>query len=150
MRMRLSSKVAAAAAALGAGGMLAALAPAGPAVAYYSPPLLLDVQIESPASLIARGAAVDLPVEVTCTADQVWGYVSVTQRVGRDIVQGYASFYLTDCSEPGERHVVRVLAPSGGRAFTQGTAVATAEIQGCTDNWICGRETDTETVSIRR
>jgi hypothetical protein len=42
-----------------------------------------DVQVESPARLVARGAAVDVPLEVTCNATgPVDVFVSVTQKAG--------------------------------------------------------------------
>ncbi len=61
-------KVATAVVAILVGGLLAWFATAGPAVAFFSGGLFLDVQVESPATLLAKGAAVQVPVEVTCNA----------------------------------------------------------------------------------
>ena len=46
--------------------------------------------MESPATLIARGAAVDVPVEITCNATgSVDVFVTVTQRSGSGVAQGF-------------------------------------------------------------
>jgi hypothetical protein len=146
MRARVRTRVAAAVVAIAAGGVLALLAPAGPAVAFISGSLFLDVQAESPATLIARGAAVDVPLEVICTSSDASVAVTVTQRVGSGLAQGTDSVTV-GCSHQGERIVVRVEATAGGEAFTQGTAVASASIRGCEPRF-CGRETDSEIITI--
>ena len=152
MRTRVRSKVAAAALALGAGGMLAALTPAGPAVAVDSPPLVLDVEVDSPASLLARGLAVSLPVEVTCTSspDSTSVSVTISQRVGNQIVRGYG-YFRPDCTGQPEKLFVVAQVYDSGKVFTHGSALATASIWGCTaDWWTCGNDEDTEAISVRR
>jgi hypothetical protein len=54
------------------GGLLALFATSGPAVAFFSGGLFLDVQVDSPARLLARGAAIEVPLEVTCNAVGTW------------------------------------------------------------------------------
>jgi hypothetical protein len=106
--------------ALLAAGTVALLAPAGPAVAFSSGGLFLDVQVESPARLVARGAAVDVPLEVTCNAPEpVEVFVTVTQRVGKGVAagSGFASF---GCTGGGQDVVVRVTANPSGSAFVRG------------------------------
>ena len=46
-------------------GIAAAVVPAAAAVAYNSPPLVLEAEAQSPARLVAQGAAVDVPVETS-------------------------------------------------------------------------------------
>jgi hypothetical protein len=139
----------ASAAAILAGLLVALVSTSGPAVAFFSGGLFLDVQVESPATLVARGAAVDVPLEVTCNATgTVTLYVTVTQRSGSGVASG-SGFTEVACSGSGERVVVRVSASPSGRAFKQGTAVVTAEIFGCRQ-YLCGSETDTETVTLQR
>ena len=58
------------AAALAAGGGFAVFGSASPAVAYSSPPLFLDISIQSPATLVAHGAAVQVPVKLSCSTRQ--------------------------------------------------------------------------------
>jgi hypothetical protein len=151
MSTKLRTKVAAAAVALAAGSVLALFAPSGPAVAFFSGGLFLDVQVESPASLVARGAAVDVPLEVTCNAapNTASVRVTVTQRSGSGVAQGSA-VESVGCTGSGQQIVVRVQA-TGAKAFKQGTAIASAEVFGCTANFsTCGSETDSETITIQR
>jgi len=123
-------------------------APSGPAVAFSSGGLFLDVQVEEPVRLVARGAAVDVPLEITCNASGVVDvFVTVTQRVNNGVASGngFATFA---CTGSGQDVTVRVTADPADKAFIRGTAVIEAEIFGC--RRICGRETDSETVWIVR
>jgi hypothetical protein len=121
----------------------------GSAVAFFSGGLFLDVQVESPATLVARGAAVDVPLEITCNATgSVDVYVQVTQRSGSGVAQGFG-YTSVGCTGSGQRVVVRVSATGSGKSFKQGTAVVEAEVFGCRP-YICGGETDTEVITINR
>ena len=148
MRNRLRAKLATGAVvAILAAASFALFAPSGPAVAFSSGGLFLDVQVES-ATLVSRGAAVDVTLEVTCNSP--FGadvFVSVSQRSGSGIARG-SGFESVGCTGSGEQVVIRAPA-SGGRAFKQGTAVATAEIFGC-NNVTCGSETDSEVIELKK
>jgi hypothetical protein len=148
MRTRLRVKLAVAAlVAILAGASFALFAPAGPAVAFSSGGLFLDVQVQS-ATLVSRGAAVDVTLEVTCNAaGTAFVDVSVTQKSGSGVAQGFGSTQV-GCTGSGEQIVVRVRA-SGAKAFKQGTAVVSAEIFGC-NNVTCGSETDSEVIDIQK
>jgi hypothetical protein len=149
MKTKLRTKVAAALVAILAGALLALFATAGPAVAFFSGGLFLDVQVESPATLVARGAAVDVQLEVTCNAiGTAYVNVSVTQKAGSGVAQGYG-FTEVGCTGSGQQITIRVQATGDGKAFKQGTAVATAQISGC-NNTTCGSETDSETIDITK
>jgi hypothetical protein len=151
MRTKLRTRVATAVVALLLGGQLALIATSGPAVAFFSGGLFLDVQVESPARLVARGAAVDVPLEVTCNAAPGTAFVQVvvTQKAGSGVAQGFGSTQV-GCTGSGQQVTVRVQA-SGGKTFKQGTAVASAEVFGCTANFVtCGSETDSEVIAIQR
>jgi hypothetical protein len=133
------------------GGLLALFATSGPAVAFFSGGLFLDVQVQSPARLVARGAAVDVPLEITCNARPGTAsvQVSVSQKAGSGVAQGFGSTSV-GCTGSGQQVTVRVQA-SGGKTFKQGTAVASADLFGCTANFsTCGNETDSETIQIQR
>jgi hypothetical protein len=120
----------------------------GPAVAFSSGGLFLDVQVESPAHLVSRGAAADVPLEVTCNATgSVEVFVSVTQKAGSGVAQGFG-FASFGCTGSGQQVTVRVQA-SGGKTFKQGTAVASAEVFGC-NNVTCGSETDSEVIDLKK
>jgi hypothetical protein len=130
------------------GGLLALFSTAGPAVGFFSAGLFLDVQVESPARLLARGAAIEVPLEVTCSGTgTVDLFVSVSQRSGSGVAEGGA-FESVPCSGSGEQVTVTVQA-TGGKVFKKGTAVVTAEIFGCNEA-VCGSETDTEVIEIQR
>jgi hypothetical protein len=148
MRIRLRPKLAAAVVAIIAAVVLALFATTGPAVAFFSGGLFLDVQVNSPAHLVARGAAVDVPLEVTCNATgSVDVFVSVSQKAGSGVAQG-SGFTSVGCTGSGEQVTVRVQA-SGGKTFKQGSAVASAEIFGC-NNVTCGSETDSEVIQLQK
>jgi hypothetical protein len=148
MSSRLRPKLAAAVVAIIAAVVLALFATTGPAVAFFSGGLFLDVQVNSPAHLVARGAAVDVPLEVTCNATgSVDVFVSVSQKAGSGVAQG-SGFTSVGCTGSGEQVTVRVQA-SGGKTFKQGSAVASAEIFGC-NNVTCGSETDSEVIQLQK
>ena len=148
MRTRLRAKLATAVAvAILAGASFALFATSGPAVAFSSGGLFLDVQVES-ATLVSRGAAVDVTLEVTCNSP--FGadvFVTVTQRSGSGVAQGFGSESV-GCTGSGEQVVIRAQ-NFGAKAFKQGTAVVSAEIFGC-NNVTCGSETDSEVIEIHR
>jgi hypothetical protein len=148
MRTRLRAKLAVGAlVAILAGASFALFAPAGPAVAFSSGGLFLDVQVQS-ATLVSRGAAVDVTLEVTCNATgSAFVDVSVTQKSGSGVAQGFGSTSV-GCTGSGEQIVVRVRA-SGAKTFKQGTAVVSADIFGC-NNVTCGSETDSEVIQIQK
>ena len=147
MRSRVRARLAVGAVvAILAAVSFALFAPSGPAVAFSSRGLFLEVQVES-ATLVSRGAAVDVTLEVTCNSGVAEVFVTVSQRSGSGVARGSA-FETVGCTGSGEQVVIRVPA-FGGRAFKQGTAVVSAEIFGC-NNVICGSETDSEVVEIRR
>jgi hypothetical protein len=142
------TRVATAVVAILLGGLLTLFATSGPAVGFFSAGLFLDVQVESPARLLARGAAIEVPLEVTCSGTgSVDLFVSVSQRSGSGVAQGFA-FESVPCSGSGEQVTVTVQA-SGGKVFKKGSAVVTAEVFGCNEA-VCGSETDTEVIEIQR
>jgi len=121
------------------------IGPVSSAVGFFSGGLSLDVQVQSPASVVSRGAAVDVPLQIVCTSHQADLYVQVTQRAGSEIAQGSAFVQVT-CE--GDLQQVHVVVPaSGGKAFKKGSAVAQAEIFGCLRR-TCGSETDTATIAL--
>ena len=132
--------------ALTGAAVAALIGPVSSAVGFFSPPLSLDVRINSPATLVARGAAVDVPLDVVCTSRQAEVFVQVRQRAGSAIAQGDAFREIT-CEGDIQQITVTVFA-NGGKAFKKGTAVAEAQIFGCIG--FCGLETDTSEIQIAR
>jgi len=147
MRTKLRVKVATAIAAMLLGGLLALFATSGPAVAFFSGGLFLDVQVQSPATLVAKGAAVQVPLEVTCNATgTVFVEVTLTQKSGSGVAEGSGSTSV-GCTGSGEQITVLVRA-TGAKTFKKGDAVATAEVFGC-NRTTCGSETDSEVIQLK-
>ncbi|MGB8381479.1 MAG: hypothetical protein WCG47_09545 [Dermatophilaceae bacterium] len=143
------TKVAVIGAAL-AGAVAVALSTTSPALAFSSGGLYLDVTIaQSPATLVTRGAAIDVPVRIDCTATEPGAFVSVsvTQRVGSQIATGYGSA-LVECTDSGQVKPIRVTA-NAGKAFAKHDAVATADISGCRET-TCGSESTTNTIQVNK
>jgi hypothetical protein len=129
------------------GGALAAAIPVLPAVGQDSPPHpVVDI---GAGRLVAKGAAVDLPVTYTCgPGDLVFGYlyVELTQRTqqGR-LAQGYGFTEDIVCDGTPHTVIIRVTPDVyfGGSAFKSGTALATATLV----DRLEGFTTEVETVS---
>jgi hypothetical protein len=135
-------------AALAVAGVGAAVIPAGPAVAFFSPPLFLDVRVDSPLHLVAGGAAVQVQVEATCTGPSAEVVVIVTQASGNGIAQGTGVADI-GCTHAREFISVTVRADSTGKPFKVGNAFAEGGIFGC-DGPTCGAEHDQESVKIKK
>jgi hypothetical protein len=139
---------------LAGGAAVAILGLATPALAYTSGGLNLNVTPLSPATLVARGAAVDVPVDVDCNADYADLTLQVTERVGGQIATG-STDVLVACTGGHQTVLVRVPASSitttSGRPFSKGPAVATASIYGCDVTvTTCGQESNSVTIQITK
>lgn len=116
------------------GSVAVALSTASPALAFLSGGLHLQAAASSPATLLARGAAMDVPVSVECNAIQpAFVDVNVTQRLGSEIATGFGSAQV-GCTGGRQDVLIRVTANSG-KAFAKRDAVATAVISGCTETF---------------
>ena len=135
-------------AAIAVGGGLAFAIPALPAVGQVSPPSVLSVEVGDEATLVARGAAVLVPVEIRCPAGST-GFLSVrvTQRAGSRIASGSGG--TTDFVCTGATQTVDVLVHAQGQAFKKGPAVAEASLSVC-GGFFCEFVTDTENIDIAR
>jgi hypothetical protein len=92
------------------------------------------LSIGSEAVLVARGAAVRVPVQYSCPVDPSGSFLNVfvTQRVddGR-LTRGSGNTSLT-CD--GALHTVVVTVPADSQtAFRRGTALAQADLQSCSE-----------------
>jgi hypothetical protein len=135
-------------AAIGVGGGLAFAVPVLPAVGQVSPPAVVSVEVGDEASLVARGAAVLVPVEIRCPAGST-GFLSVrvTQRAGSRIASGVGSTSDFVCT--GATQTVEVLVPAQDQAFKKGAAIADASLFVCGPTF-CGSVSDTENIEIVR
>lgn len=134
-----------AAVALGAAASLAL--PALPAVGTHSALVPHDIEIAGPVTVVARGAGVIVPVEVTCPSGST-GFVSVrvTERRGNRVSSGFGSTTV-ECT--GSEQTVDVLVTADQGAFKKGTALAQASLTACQPfPGECVGDTDVEEVSI--
>jgi hypothetical protein len=138
---------------LAAGTALALLSPASPALAYdydYDG-MYLDIAVQSSATLVARGAAIDVPIDITCNPEEVQLTIEVAERVGSRIARGYA-YSPVACAgvqQTGIQQRVLIRVPSqSGTPFMRGTAVVTASIYGC--NGSCGSTSENTTINITK
>ena len=137
------------AAAVLAGAVVAVAVPGSVAVAVLSSPQFWQVQIGPIATLQAKGAAVSVPLTMTCPAGSFASLdVSLTQRVGNKSVTGSRSTS-PQCTGQEQALVLNITAQSGSRTFKTGEAFAEASIFGC--NYACGTfAEDSRTVMIRK
>jgi hypothetical protein len=149
----IHNRIKAAVAAVTIAGATAAamLVPSSPAVAFSSGGLVLDIVVQSPAHLIANGAAIAVPIEYTCfgTIFPPTLQVDVTEAVGNGIASGGIATTNANCTGEIQSTTLDVTATPGGRAFAKGTAFATANIFGCGSS-TCGQQASSLTIAIRR
>jgi hypothetical protein len=109
------------------------------------------------ATLVAKGAGLVVPVEITCLPSPVPppGFppfpgssvgVSATQRSGNRIAQGFGSATVV-CD--GTPQVVQVQLTGQQAPFKNGTALATASMFAC-DTIGCHTASDTEEIQVRK
>ncbi|HVF15123.1 MAG TPA: hypothetical protein VM942_11020 [Acidimicrobiales bacterium] len=142
-------------AAIGMGAGLTFAGPTLPAVGQVFPPpppppptTTLSVELGDEATLVARGAAVSVPVEVICPAGSIrFVNAQVTQRVGSRIARGFGGTELT-CT--GTTQTVEVLVRAQEQAFKRGSAVGEASMFFCDPFFFCQSVMDTETIRIVR
>ena len=131
------------------GMLLAAVIPASSAVAYLSSPATWDVTVQQPLALQAKGAAVSVPLQVTCPAGSYAHLdVSLTQRSGSTVVSGSVGRDVT-CTGSPESRTLNVVSSVGSRVFKKGPVFVEAVLYGC--GYACGvMDTDSGTMEISR
>lgn len=120
--------------ALGIGAAVGLIVPLQAAVADSSPPdPYFNYSVQSPATLVARGAAIDVPVSVTCFPEtDAFGIdLNVTERVnGGRLAIGFG--FLEELQCDGFPHTVRVRVNAFENAFKNGVALVQANAFACT------------------
>jgi len=147
--MERKIKAAAVGTALSGAVIAGMLGGAGPALAYDSGGLHLSAVAQSPGRLVGGGAALWVPVDVSCNATQ-YPYVNIgiTEATGGRIASG-TGYANVACI--GAHQVISIpVVASPGRAFTPGKAVATAQIGGCLADQTCGSDSNMRTINLRR
>lgn len=108
------------------------------------------VEIGDTAQLIAKGAGVVVPVEITCTDGTSYASLAmrVIQRVGSSITSGSTYADIQDCSSTSQT-VQLLVAPDGSaRAFRKGSAVGQAFLYAC-DEYNCSELRDQEEIVVK-
>jgi len=140
-------KVGIGASALAAGAAFTLSGSSSPAVAYSSPPSYLDISIGSPAHLVAKGAAIQLPVTTICSDAYYYNaYVSVTvtERVSGKKTATGTSNYQVPCTGYRQTNLVTI-SSQNGISFAKGTAYASGTI----NTYYSGSETTETTITIK-
>lgn len=142
------------------GGMAAALlGPAGLAVGQASQPVQVQIQVDSPGTLVAKGAGVNVLVTTDCsgpagTTASVG--VNLTERAGSEVAVGIGNTTV-GCTGTSQTNVVLVTPTFGGfpsvtagKAFKRGTAIANASIDACSADFSsCATQQVEPTIAIR-
>jgi hypothetical protein len=118
------------------------------AVAFISPPLVLLAEPQSPAHLVAGGAALDVTVDYTCAADSMFIDIQATEKVGKRLASGYG-FVSVPCD--GATHTTTVRLTANGTAFAKGTAAIRLSVSGCSQDFtVCGNDTINRTIAVTK
>lgn len=145
MQLRGKVKVALVGLAVTAGAAVAALVgPAGPALGFFSPPLLLEIHVNTPATLVAKGAAADVSIQIQCAgARTAFVDVNLTERAGSAIASGFGSTEIACTNQT----VHLIVTAQSGKAFKKGIAFASGFISACAPRF-CGSEQDQHTIEL--
>jgi hypothetical protein len=148
MQIRNKVKIGLAGLAVAGGAAAAAvLIPAGPALGFSSPPLVLQIHVNS-ASLVARGAGADVSITTRCAGiPEATALVGLTERSGNGIASG-VTIAEVKCTDTSRTTTMLVTAGAGGKAFRKGPAIAQGIISGCTPTF-CGSQEHQHTIAIK-
>jgi hypothetical protein len=146
-----------------AGGAAAALAlgPAGSAVGQASQPVQVQLAVNSPATLVANGASVDVSVTEGCSANAAPPFlvVEIVENVKGTIALGYAEA-APPCT--GTSQTIELLVTAGDTSpngtssgpsapFAKGVAIANASISACTpDGSTCASQLVQPVITIKK
>ena len=149
MQRHKKVKAGLAALAIAGGAAVATFGPSSPAMAFFSPPLLLEIHVNS-ATLVAKGAGANVIVQVECSgASTADVEVSLTQKAGSEIATGFG-YTEIGCTNRNQNVIVPVTAQQG-KAFKKGNVVANADVFACTPHFrVCGDEQDQRTIAISK
>ncbi|MGB6458264.1 MAG: hypothetical protein WBH47_27640 [Streptosporangiaceae bacterium] len=147
--------------AVAGGAAMAVAIGAGPAVGQISPPIQTQLQVNSPATLLAKGSSVNVSVTASCsgTTAQAGIFLEITENVSKHIAFGFTESVI-NCTGTSQTFDLLVIAgsesPSGlpqgpSKAFAKGVALATASIEACSPDGItCTNQQIEPTITIRK
>jgi hypothetical protein len=119
---------------------LAGALASAPVVSAVAQPTSATAELGQTATLVAKGAAIEVPVIYSCSPDTAFGdifFSSVTERVGGNrTATGSGSFRDLTCDDA--QHTALVTVVSGnGIAFHQGTGFVQGAFEACDQNGFC-------------
>jgi hypothetical protein len=118
---------------------LAAALACAPVVSAVAQPTSATAELGQTATLVAKGAAIEVPVIYSCSPDTAFGSIGifVTERVpGNRTASGLGNTFNVTCD--GAQHTALVTVTSGnGIAFHRGTGVVQGNFQACDVNGLC-------------
>jgi hypothetical protein len=136
---------------------LSFLLTASPAVADLPQEVVLEARITNSGEIVARGAAVDIPLEIRCnTSEYLYISVSATEMSGRNLASGSSGVRSLKVACDGGPASLKVRVKSQDEPFHTGTADVSLYMLGCApgtddpDNWICGDKTNDLKVLFER
>lgn len=146
-----------------AGGAAAAIAlgPAGSAVGQASQPVQVQLAVNSPATLVAKGASVDVSVTAGCSANAAPPLlvVEIVENVNGNIALGYGEA-APPCTGASQTFDLLVTAgdtsPNGtsvgpSAPYAKGVAIANASISACTsDGSTCATQQVQPVITIKK
>jgi hypothetical protein len=103
------------------------------------------------ATLVAKGAAVDLQLSVSCEVGFTGGvFAVVTQRSGNTVMRGSGNTQFA-CTGESQMVILRVVADAGGAPFKTGDAVVSeSSVQVCNDLSGCAFADLDQVIRIRK
>lgn len=117
---------------VGTVGLTVATVPILPAFAQPT----VTLHVGQPGTLVARGAAVEVPLDYSCSADATFASLnlSITERVGGNET-ATGSGFTSELTCDGSEHTALVVATptngGSGNAFRKGEALAQGHLLGC-------------------
>jgi hypothetical protein len=109
-----------------------------PVLSAVAQPTSATAELGQTATLVARGAVIEVPVIYSCSPDTAFGFLDivVTERVqGNRIAQGEGVTATLTCD--GAQHTALITVRSGNFAFHQGTGFVQGSFQVCDVNGLC-------------
>jgi hypothetical protein len=109
------------------------------ALSAVAQPTSATAELGQTATLVAKGAAIQVPVTYSCSSDAAFGAIQLfaTERVGGNrTASGSGSTFDITCD--GAQHTALVTVMSGnGIAFHQGTALVQGAFDACDQDGLC-------------
>jgi hypothetical protein len=109
------------------------------ALSAVAEPTSATAELGQTATLVAKGAAIQVPVTYSCSSDTAFGtiFFTATERVGGNRTASGSGF-TSDVTCDGAQHTALVTVTSGnGIAFHQGTALVQGAFEACDQDGLC-------------